>query len=113
MKNIAGVLKKLNDKKVTNRKKSRYIPSAFLRTVHNTEEDFVKAGKLFDVASESFFNVRFNEKIATSKLVLVTAMALGSTAANFDETTELMKKAVEESDIRTGGKKFVEDSLEV
>lgn len=109
MKNISGVLKGMNDKKALKKKEQYYVPSGFLRTVHNTEEDFIKTKKLFDVAQESLANVTFNEKIFTTKLLLIAAMAMNNSVTNFDETSELMKKIADESDLRECGKKFVEN----
>ena len=109
MKNISGVLKGINDKKNLDKKNFVYIPSGFLRTVYNTDEDFAKTAKLFDISQEFLSNVTFNEKIFTSKLLLIAAMAMNNSVTNFDETSELMKKIANESDLRECGKKFVEN----
>lgn len=108
MKNISGVLKGINDKKNLDKKNFVYIPSGFLRTVYNTDEDFAKTAKLFDISQEFLSNVTFNEKIFTSKLLLVAAMAMSHSAADFDKSSELMKKVVDEENLREYGKKFVE-----
>lgn len=109
MKNISGVLKSLNDKKISKKEEQYYIPSGFLRTVYNTEEDFAKVGRLFDIAQKSLANVTFNEKSFTSKLLLIAAMAMNNSVTNFDETSELMKKIADEENLRECGKKFVEN----
>lgn len=109
MKNISGVLRGVNDKKISQKKSQYYIPSGFLRTVHNTEEDFIKTENLFNTAQKYLSSVTFNEKIFTSKLLLIAAMAMNHSVTNFDETSELMKKIADESNLREYGKKFVEN----
>ena len=109
MKNISGVLKGVNDKKISKKKKITYIPSGFLRTVHNTPEDFIKTEKLFGIAQQSLENVTFNEKVFTTKLLLIAAMAMNNSVTDFDKTSELMKQIANESDLRECGKKFVEN----
>ena len=109
MKNVSKVLKGINDKKISQKKNQHYIPSGFLRTVHNTEEDFIKTEKLFNIAQKSLAKVNFNDKIFTSKLLLIAAMAMNHSVTNFDETSELMKKIADEENLREYGKKFVEN----
>ena len=109
MKNISVVLKGINDKKISEKKARYYIPSGFLRTVYNTDEVFAKTKNLFNAAQESLADVTFNEKIFTSKLLLIAAMAMNNSVTNFDETSELMKKIADESNLRECGKKFVEN----
>lgn len=109
MKNISGVLKGINDKKISKKKEQFYIPSGFLRTVHNTDEDFANTANLFHTAQEYLAKVTFNDKNFTSKLLLIAAMAMNSSVTNFDETSELMKKIADEVHLRECGKKFVEN----
>lgn len=111
MKNVAAIIKSVNKKK-TSRKtaESVYAPSGLLRTIYNTEEDFVRTENLFKTAKESLAEVNFNEKIFTAKLLMVAAVAINSAAPDLDEKTcNLMKKIAAESDMREGGKKFLED----
>ena len=100
MKNISGVLKGINNKKISAKEDFRYITSGFLRTVYNTDEDFAKTAKLFETAQKKLAGVNFNYKIFTSKLLMISAMAINNCSANFDETTENMKQIVNEMDLR-------------
>ena len=110
MKNISGILKGLNDKIPFKKKTVAYESSGLLRTVHNSEEDSIKVQQLYQTAQESLAGVTFNEKKFTSKLLLVTAMTINNSAMEFDEKTcELMRQIAAESDMREGGKKFLED----
>ena len=110
MKNLSGILKGINEKKTSKKEIYEYGTSGLLRTVHNTEEDFMKVQKLYQYAQESLADVNFNEKIFTSKLLLIAAVAIINSAPDFDDKTcELMKKIAAESDMREGGKKFLED----
>lgn len=110
MKNISGILKEINRKKTSAKtNESVYAPSGLLRTIYNTEEDFIKTENLFKIAQESLAEVNFNEKVFTTKLLLVAAFALNKAAPDFDEKTRnLMEKIAAESDMREGGKKFLE-----
>ena len=109
MKNISAILKKMRKTPPPLKKKySRYIPSAFLRTVHNTDEDFAKVENLFDTAQKSLFDVQFNDKIFTSKLLLASAMSLNNLRINLNSVSNDMKKVADESEMRECGKKFVE-----
>ena len=110
MKNISGVLKGINEKKTSRKKEIFYETSGLLRTVHNTEEDLIKTEQLFETAKNSLAKVNFDEKIFTAKLLLITAMAINNSTPDFDEKTcELMKQIAAESEMREGGKKFLED----
>lgn len=106
MKNISGILKGINNKKISAKKDFFYIPSGFLRTVYNTEDDFKKTAHLCETAQKKLADVTFNDKIFTSKLLIVTAMALNNTAFNFDKVSENMKKIVDETNLRGSSKKF-------
>ena len=107
MKNISGVLKNIGNKKISEKKSDRYyIPSGFLRTVYNTEEDFAKTAKLFEVAQKNLNDVTFNYKIFTSKLLMVAAMAMNNFEANFDEVSDNMKQVAIETELRGCGKNF-------
>ena len=106
MKNISGVLKGINDKKISTKEDFIYIPSGFLRTVHNTEEDFAKTAKLLSTAQKHLANLTFNDKIFSSKLLMIAAMALNNSEINFDEVSKSMKQVAEESDLRGCGKNF-------
>ena len=109
MKNISGILKGINAKKPSKKKINPYESSGLLRTVHNTAEDFEKTEKLFKAAQESLAEVQFNERIFTAKLLMIAAVAINNSAPNFDEKTcALMKQIAAESEMREGGKKFLE-----
>ena len=110
MKNISGVLKGLNEKPPSKKKLNSYESSGLLRTVKNSEEDLLKVQQLFQSAQESLVNVTFNEKAFTSKLLLIAAFTINNSSPEFDEKTcELMRQIAAESDMREGGKKFLED----
>ena len=110
MKNISGVLKNIGNKKISEKKSDRYyIPSGFLRTVYNTEEDFAKTKKLFEIAQEKLANVNFNYKIFTSKLLMISAMTMNNSATNFDEVSDNMKQIAAETELRGCGKNFFEN----
>ena len=109
MKNISGILKGINDKKISTKKEFYYIPSGFLRTVHNTEGDFKRTAELFDLSQESLANVNFNYKVFTSKLMLVAAMSLNNSEIKFDEVSNNMKKIADEMELRGSGKNFFEN----
>lgn len=110
MKNISGVLKGINETPTSRKKDIAYESSGFLQTVHNSEEDLLKVQQLFETAKNSLANVALNDKKFTAKLLLITAMAINSSTPDFDEKTcELMKQIAAESDMREGGKKFLED----
>ena len=109
MKNISGILKGINDKKISAKKEFYYIPSGFLRTVYNTENDFKKTAELFDTAQKMLANITFNDKIFSSKLQIIAAMSLNKSSTNFDETTENMKQVATELELRGSGKKFFEN----
>ena len=110
MKNISGVLKGINEKNPSKKKLSKYESSGLLRTVKKSEEDLLQVQKLFTVAQESLADVNFNEKKFTAKLLLIAAMSINNSSPDFDEKTcELMRQIAAESDMREGGKKFLED----
>ena len=109
MKNISGVLKGINDKKISAKESRYYITSGFLRTVYNTEEDFAKTKKLFEIAQEKLANVNFNYKIFTSKLLMISAMTMNNSATNFDEVSDNMKQIAAETELRGCGKNFFEN----
>ncbi len=110
MKNISGILKGLNEKPPSKKKITSYESSGLLRTVHNSENDVVQVQKLFQTAQESLADVIFNEKKFTAKLLLIAAMTINNSSLDFDEKTcELMRQIAAESDMREGGKKFLED----
>lgn len=110
MKNISGVLKGINEKNPSQKKLTAYESSGFLRTVYRSEEDAAKVQLLYKTAQESLANVTFDEKKFTAKLLLITAMAIKNSAMELDEKTcELMKQIAAETNLREGGKKFLED----
>ncbi len=109
MKNVTAILKSINEKKISTREKQKYIPSAFLRTVHNTEEDFKNTARLFDTAQQNLFDVEFNDKIFSSKLLIIAAVSMNNSEANFDEVSEHMKQIASETELRGCGKKFFEN----
>lgn len=110
MKNISHVLKGFNDKKTSSAKKDFiYVPSAFLRTVHNTEEDFAKTAKLFDTAKKNLADVTFNDNLFTSRLLIIAATSMNNSGTNLDEVSEHMKQITDELNLRGCGKKFFEN----
>lgn len=109
MKNISHVLKGFNDKKTSTKKKFIYVPSAFLRTVHNSEEDFANTAKLFETAQKNLADVTFNDNIFTSRLLIIAATAMNNSETNLDGVSEHMKQIADESELRGCGKKFFEN----
>jgi hypothetical protein len=109
MKNATAILKSINEKKTSTKKNQKYVPSAFLRTVHNTEEDFKNTARLFDTAQQNLFDVSFNDKIFSSKLLIIAAVSMNNTETNLDEVSEHMKQIATESELRGCGKKFFEN----
>lgn len=110
MKNISGILKSVNEKPPSKKKNVSYESSGLLRTIHNSEEDSQKVQQLYKSAQESLAEVTFNDKAFTAKLLLIAAFTINNSSPEFDEKTcELMRKIAAESDMREGGKKFLED----
>ena len=110
MKDLSGILKSINRKKFSGKKNETvYAPSGLLRTIYNTEEDFAKTERLFQIAQQSLAGVNLNDKFFTEKLLRTAAVALNKTALELDEKTcSLMKEIAAESELRESGKKFLE-----
>lgn len=111
MRNVPVVLKRMIAKSARRKKPRGYVPSGTLKYLTKTTVDFEKIAKLFETAQAELGKIIFSSNVSTVKMAIVAAPAIGNIKFNPNESTQAMKKIVDESGIRANGKKFAADVL--